>query len=215
VLREDASGTVDQSAGSSAITIPLSSYVYLTGNPKVCINGAPGTDGTGLCTTDANCGGTLASCQNAPACPVCTTNSFVTNRCIGGANHNNAAGCTPVGAKRTSHDCPPKPSQFISPLGVTLSPLGTGASMLLADASGKFCGASQRTAGAFGKTTARRIEEAGSPAGALSDNAPHAVTIAASFCIPATGNAIIDGGTGADLPGPGAVSISGTFQTSP
>ena len=47
------------------------------------------------------------------------------------------------------------------------------------------------------------------------DHAAHPVTIAATFCIPATGNAIIDGGTAADLPGPGAVSIRGTFRLAP
>ena len=51
--------------------------------------------------------------------------------------------------------------------------------------------------------------------GNLTDNAAHAVTIAAVFCIPSTGNALVDGGTGADLPGPGAVSIRGTFQITP
>jgi len=85
---------------------------------------------------------------------------------------------------------------------------------MASDATGNFC-PSQRTAGAFGKTTSRRIEEAGQAAGSLIDNAPHAATVSAVFCIPATGNALIDGGTGADLPGPGAVSIRGTVQTQP
>ena len=49
----------------------------------------------------------------------------------------------------------------------------------------------------------------------LTDNLPHAVTISAVFCIPATGSALVDGGTGADLPGPGAVSIRGTLQLTP
>jgi hypothetical protein len=36
------------------------------------------------------------------------------------------------------------------------------------------------------------------------------VTLASTFCIPATGNGAVDGT--ADLPGPGAVSLPGTFS---
>ncbi len=208
VFAADGGGTVDRTAGTSSITIPLSSRVYLTGNNKVCTNGAVGSNGFGLCTSDSNCGGTVGSCQAATACPRC-----INNTCIGGQNHGHT-GCTPVGSKATALECPPQDTQFVGPLGVTLSPLGTGLSVLTSDASGNFC-PSQRTAGAFGKSTARRIEETGSAAGNIADNASHPVTIAATFCIPATGNALVDGGTGADLPGPGGVSIRGTLQTLP
>ena len=80
---------------------------------------------------------------------------------------------------------------------------------------GVFGDTCQRTLGCFGKSLCRRVEQTGLAARSLADNLGHAVTIAATFCIPDTGNALVDGGTGADLPGPGAVSIAGTFQTTP
>jgi hypothetical protein len=207
VFRSDALGTTNQAQGTSAITLPLSSYVYLTQNPKVCTNFAAGLDTRGLCNNDNNCGGVVGACQEAPACPRC-----LTNKCLSGKRHGKA--CTPVGTKKTTLDCPPADSVFQAALSVTLGPLTTGQSVLTADpATGKFCGPSQRTMGAFGKPTARRIEENGTPAGNLMDGMPHPVTIAAVFCIPPTNNALIDGSLGADLPGPGAVSIRGTFQT--
>ncbi len=47
----------------------------------------------------------------------------------------------------------------------------------------------------------------GSPLGANLSN-PFATTLAGTFCIPATGNGVVDGLS--DLPGPGAVSVPGT-----
>jgi hypothetical protein len=82
-------------------------------------------------------------------------------------------------------------------------------------ASGNFCPSppnalAQRTNGAFGKAAAQCIQEAGSPAGNLLDHNPHASELAAVFCIPQTGNPAID--PAADLPGPGAFSITGNAQ---
>src|SRR5262249_52872633 len=102
VFSADGSRTVDQGAGTSSITIPLSSRVYLTGNNKVCTNGAPGTDGFGLCTTDANCNNVVGACQTATACPRC-----ISGTCIGGQQHG-TTGCTPVGSKQTTLQCMPK-----------------------------------------------------------------------------------------------------------
>jgi hypothetical protein len=48
------------------------------------------------------------------------------------------------------------------------------------------------------------------PAGDISDGAPHNSNLAAVFCIPATGNAAVDGV--ADLPGPGAIGLNGNAQ---
>jgi hypothetical protein len=227
VFRTNAGGTVDRVAGSSNISLPLASYVYLTGNStRVCNNLAAGTDGFGTCFTDAQCGGTVGACQAPPACPRCIA-SGGGHKCLSGKRHGQA--CTPVGTKLTSLDCPPKDNIFIAPLNVTLAPLATGKSTLTAAANGRFCPIAtagtcttstdpkncQRTPGCFGRAACRRIEETGSPAGNLGDAQAHNVTIAATFCIPSTGNSLIDGGTGADLPGPGAVSIRGTFRTVP
>jgi hypothetical protein len=240
VFRADASGSVDKAAGSSNVSLPLASYVYLTGNTdKFCRNGAPGTNTRGLCTSTADCtgapGAVAGVCATETPCPTCedfgTPGTF---HCISGKNHG--AACTPVGSKLTSLDCLPKPLEFLGPLGVDLAPLGTGPVALTAQqnparnngfffcpvngagsctyttTAGSTC---QRTAGCFGRTNCARIEESGSAAGSLVDNATHPVTISAVFCIPATGNALVDGGAGADLPGPGAVSITGTFQLLP
>jgi len=100
------------------------------------------------------------------------------------------------------------------PQAITACTANTGAGSCT---NPEFPDCQQRTAGAFGPAgqAAHTINETGSPAGSLADNQSHPVTIAATFCIPATGNALIDGGTGADLPGPGAVSIRGTFRTMP
>ena len=48
------------------------------------------------------------------------------------------------------------------------------------------------------------------PAGNLSDGLPHNSNLASVFCIPATGNAAVDGV--ADLPGPGAIGLNGNAQ---
>jgi hypothetical protein len=57
------------------------------------------------------------------------------------------------------------------------------------------------------------ITETGSPGGDLTDNMPHTARLAAVFCIPETGNGLIDGA--ADLAGPGAVSLPGSVQILP
>jgi hypothetical protein len=41
-------------------------------------------------------------------------------------------------------------------------------------------------------------------------NVPAPVTLASVFCIPSTNNGLVDGT--ANLPGPGAVSLPGTFE---
>jgi hypothetical protein len=191
-----------------------------------------------LCTSDANCTdlpGSTGACVIEAACPTCINFGTGANHCWTGQNHGQA--CTPVGSKTTTLDCLPNKGDFIGPLSVTLAPLATGTStkVAVADTSGVaprngqffFCGPHncvptgllgdpcQRTQGCFGRTTCKNISETGSPAGNLTDNAAHAVTIATTFCIPASGSGLVDGGTGADLGGPGAVSIRGTFQITP
>ena len=178
VIQTDASGTGDIATGTSNVTIPLSSRVFLTSN-------------------------------SASPCPKCVSGS-----CNYGPGTTCSAGSNSLG---TSQDCPPPAAAFLAPLAVTLSPLTTGA-VTKTGASGNFCpsppaAAPQRTNGAFGKTTAQCIKESGSPAGDLTDGLPHPSKLGSVFCIPATGNAAID--PAADLPGPGAFSITGNAQALP
>jgi hypothetical protein len=64
--------------------------------------------------------------------------------------------------------------------------------------------------GAFAASLVDRIVEVGSPAATLADGAAHASTLVSVFCVPPTYNGILD--TAGDLPGPGAVGLSGTLQ---
>jgi hypothetical protein len=75
--------------------------------------------------------------------------------------------------------------------------------------SGAFC-PSQSNPGAFGKATAQCIKQSGAPAGNLTNGVAQPANLASVFCIPQTGNSAID--LSADLPGPGAFSITGNYQ---
>jgi hypothetical protein len=124
---------------------------------------------------------------------VCTAGERVGLPCSGG-----------VGSGNTTVECPPRAFDYVGRLTVALSPLTT-ATTRLASATGAFC-PGQRTPGAFGGP-AGAIREAGAP---LLHKLPNvfATTVASVFCIPITGNGLID--VVADLPGPGAVSVPGT-----
>jgi hypothetical protein len=128
----------------------------------------------------------------------------------------------------TTIDCPPVADggAYLPEFQVNLEKLTTGTSQKT-DPDGLFCTA-QKTFSAFGgqNQTFRTpgdptnppikivtITENGSPAGNLTDNMPHAARLGAVFCIPETGNGLIDGA--ADLAGPGAVSLPGSVQILP
>jgi hypothetical protein len=148
--------------------------------------------------------------SSASPCPKC-----VGGTCDAGANAGMA--CTPAGTLQTSLDCPPSPGNFLAPLAVTLGPLTSGTASSR-EASGKFCpgqagGGAFGAAGAFGKPAAQCIQETGSSGGDLTDGNPHPGNLASVFCIPPTGNPAID--PAADLPGPGAFSITGNAQALP
>jgi len=88
-----------------------------------------------------------------------------------------------------------------------------------------FTSCGQRTSGAFcsGDTTsavnpcgdlARTIVETGAPAGALTTGGPaKPAKLVSIFCIPLTFSSLVD--SAADLPGPGAVAITGVTQALP
>jgi hypothetical protein len=170
VVEGDAAGTGNSTLGTSAVNLPLSSRVYITGNV-------------------------------ASPCPHC-----VSGTCTYGDNAGKA--CTTTADSLTTQQCPPALNGFQAPLPVALNPLTTGASSRTA-ADGNFC-PMQRTAGAIGKATAQNIHQSGTPAGNITDMAPHPAVLAYVFCIPATGSPAVDGV--ADLPGPGATSLSGNVQ---
>jgi hypothetical protein len=56
-------------------------------------------------------------------------------------------------------------------------------------------------------TVAELIRETGSPSGPIAVGTPASMTLATVFCVPATGNLLIDGAS--NFPGPGATSLPG------
>src|SRR5262245_33910164 len=188
-----ASGTIDLAAGSSSTNVPLQSYVVLTGNviqpcPKCSATGSPSNPGTG-------------TCDRGPRVNMaCTT--------------TNSQGLTrdcPTGGVDATHPCTPGNAcidgTFIGTIPVNLSPLGTATATQTA-ADGAFC-PGQTSPGCFGSQACRTITENGAPAGQVMSAVFTNATLASVFCIPATGNQLIDGT--AALPGPGAVTLPGTF----
>lgn len=142
-------------------------------------------------------------------CPVCDAGT-----CRGG--NRNGLPCTPVGLQGTSQDCPPDSFTFLAPLDVFLDPLTTESSTIPTDGSispdGILC-PGQLFEGAYGNRDVRRVVQQGMrPAGGLAST-PRDATLSSAFCIPATGNVLIDGA--ASLPGPGATSLGGTLELTP
>ncbi len=160
---------------------------------------------------------TGASTTNLPLTSVVYTTGNVGSPCphcmAGACTYGPGTACATTASSLTSQDCPPNASvgSFQAPLVVILNPLTTGVAALTG-AAGAFC-PGQTSAGAFSFSQAQHLVENGSPAGNLSDGAAHASTLAATFCIPSTGNTTIDGLAG--LPGPGANSLNGTAQIVP
>lgn len=190
----DASGSIMPTTGDAQVTLPLRSHTFVK----------PGTQ------------------PDDKPCPTCEAGV-----CVGGQRDGLACTTTSTG-ELTTIDCPPiaDGGSYLPEFQVNLQKLTTGTSSKT-NVNGIFC-PSQQTFSAFG--TQNRvfrpdgdplnppikivtITENGSPAGDVTDHAAHAATLAAAFCIPATGNGLIDGA--ADLPGPGAVSLPGTVQILP
>jgi hypothetical protein len=176
------------------------------GGLSTCILNAIAEDVTGnanLLTRTTTLSATLSSriyltSQPASPCPqcvsgVCTAGERAGLPCSGG-----------VGSRNTTIECPPRDDLYLGRLAVALSPLTT-ATTRLASPTGTFC-PGQATPGAFGGP-AGAIRETGAPLLQELSNV-FATTVASVFCIPGTGNSLIDGII--DLPGPGAVSVPGT-----
>ncbi len=176
-------GSLDVTTGELSLTLPLTVTVFVTGDLDTATAGIQ-------------------------PCAQC-----VDGRCTVGANAGGA--CSTPTTLGTSHDCPPPLEKTpLAPFGVDLSPLLT-ASVTATDAGGDFCGATtgQRNVGAFGQPTATCVTVAGQTAGDLRDGSLHDAIQASVFCIPNSGDALVD--AVADLPGPGAVTLTGPLQLVP
>lgn len=177
-------GTIDPMTGDADIDMPLQSRVYLTGN------------GAQPCPTCVN--------------DVCDPNWMTASPPTPSPNAGEA--CVSTAAAGVTHDCLPA-GFFVGRIPVNLTPLTTGSTMLTST-DGMFCPGQVPTVGpglygAFGLLAARKIVETGAPAGDITGG-PGSAILASTFCIPATGNGLIDGS--ADLPGPGATSLPGTME---
>ena len=109
VVQTTASGTVDPSSGSSSVSLPLSSRVYITGNsaspcPK-CVSG--------------QCDASWKTATNT-------------------TSPDTGKSCTAVGAQGTTIECRPSLPGFQAPLPVDLTPLTSGTATKTA-ADGLFC----------------------------------------------------------------------------
>jgi len=203
-----ATGTISLVDGTSSTNVVLTSDTYLTGNfdepcPRcrsggVPVSGSRSSPATGTCDRGPRTGQ-----------PCTSTNSIgLTRDCLTGG-----AGAPPKDCQAgvMGHDnC--IDGTHVGPITVDLSPLTTGSASKTA-ADGNFCpaqGGTPGTAGCFAQPTCRTINENGKPAtGPIAVGTPASATLASVFCIAATPNGLVN--FAADLPGPGATSLPGTF----
>ena len=138
---------------------------------------------------------------NGDACPIC--NAGVCN-----AGPRKGLSCVTNSTLKTTLDCPPPPYLFLAPLSVSLSPLTSTVVSTSSNSTGIFC-PSQTAGGAFGVDSVRKIIQNGVAAAGGLDGTDKDATLASVFCIPITGNNLIDGA--ANLPGPGSTALAGTI----
>ena len=204
-----ASGTVNRTDGTSITNVPLISDIYITGNlgqpcPRcrsggMPVHGSPTSPATGTCDRGPRAGQS------------CTSRNSVglTNDCLtGGMDATHPCG---VGGNGPCID-----GSHTGPINVNLAPLTTG-TVNNVTAAGSFC-LNQQNVGCFGSpavgsTGCHSITETGVPAGPVDTGVPTDTTLAAIFCIAKTNNGLVD--AAASLPGPGAISLPGTFVASP
>jgi hypothetical protein len=183
-----ASGTLDRVGGTTSLNTDLISAIFVTGNvaepcPRCRSGGVPVHGG-----------------PSAPA----------TGTCDGGPNSGMA--CTSVNSIGLTRDCPTG-GTAAPPINVNFSPLTT-LTASKSDPAGDFCPlqgtATFGASGCFAKPTCVTIAESGVASGPVSTGFDLNATLASVFCIPATGAFPVD--AGGDLPGPGAVTLTGTVN---
>jgi hypothetical protein len=184
VIDDGVTGTADRAAGTVEATIPLKSWVYLTG-----------VDPSG----DFSTGNACPICQ-AGTCNAgpregqpCTTNSGLLT----------TLDCPPPGYLFLA-----PLDVVLGPLTTGTANLASDSNGIFCPGGGDV--PPQPNGGAFGVATAREIIENGSAAAGGLDATDKAGTLAATFCIPPTNNVLID--NSANLPGPGAIGLGGTLR---
>ena len=194
-----ARGEVNLIFGDTTIKATLTSDTYITGNlaqpcPRCSAAGIPGSPGMGTCDRGPRAG---------LACTTTSINGLTRDCPTGGADGTHP--CTPGGG-----DC--LDGSHVGPISVDLSPLTTG-SANKTSATGIFCPGQGPAAGAghlagcFGSTACTSITETGVPYFGLPPGYQVPAILASVFCVAATGNGLVDASV--DLPGPGAVSLTG------
>jgi hypothetical protein len=179
-----AGGSVNLLTGAVSATAPLSLHVFLTGNA-------------------------------AAPCPRCSATgapgAIGVGTCDRGANAGGV--CRTTNSQGLSRDCQPGGSDGSIDVGfISASLAPTTGTATASNPSGLFC-PGQTSPGCFGQATCRSITETGMAPGVsiLSAVTPQAATLASVFCVPATGNPVLDGPAG--LPGPAAISLPGTVRS--
>jgi hypothetical protein len=197
----------------SATGCPFGTYLSIANGPlSTCVNNTFATDASGtldLSNGEMSAGIPLSSevsvtGNNAEPCPPCS--GAPGPGVCDAAAANPGAACTGVNSNGDSYDCVPGGST-LPPFGVDLTPAVTQNLAVDTGGTGDFCGAStgQATPGCFAQGSCDYIEASGLPAGAIVPNVGHTIRLASIFCIPKTGNLLVDGA--ANLPGPGEVTL--------
>jgi len=221
-VSQDATGTADCSTGASQISLPLSSGLFLDGD---LLPDVPGIQPCPICTNGTCKGGPNDGLACTPGDSASAGDAYPTSHDCPPPPANNL-GSLPIGfalttdsSTKTAVDQPDQAGVFCGFCknrinGAFKNPAVPCTSNADCTNVTGFTSCGQRTSGAFtANDIARTIIETGSPAGNLTDGAAHASTLVSVFCIPPTFNQLVD--ASADLPGPGAVSLTGQAQLLP
>ena len=195
VYASDTSGSLNVCSGAMSVNVSLQVSSWITGNstePCPLCGGYSGTPGpgnpkTGTCDRGANVGGPCVTVEPTGL----------------------STDCLPGGADGSVQN---------PDIPIDLSPLSTGVANKTA-ADGIFCTGDashqQTDVGCFAgnQTVCTSITETGSPAGTLVMSAPASLTLSSVFCVPKVGDVLVDSPN--DLPGPGALSLSGFVIPNP
>jgi hypothetical protein len=197
---------------------PFGTFLSIANGPlSTCVNNTFATPASGsldLGTGQMSAGIPLSSevtvtGNNAEPCPPCS-GAPGPGTCDATAANPGAA-CVSVNASGDSYECLPSGST-LPPFGVDLTPAITESVAVDTTGSGVFC-TGQTTAGCFAQPGCDYIEASGMPAGAITPSVGHTIRLASIFCIPKTGNLLVDGA--ANLPGPGEVTLPANGLLSP